>query len=330
MTTNMVAIDERERAKQSLNEALAQQRVEINMLLKEGALDSVLRNYEVGERIKRIEAQPEIYGAQGAKRLAKSMGMAVALFYQCVTLINTFSRADIKKMVRKPMNSGGSLTMAHLQSLCTLRQEHTGSIGKMLKLTYDESLSAEALADEVQRIRGRTPDDKLSKRGRKMLPPRSPAAGLSQMYKLSDNIIRRAPLFEKAVLKPLKTLSATECTPQMVATLDAAIKVQEDLADTAITAAKELRSSRDRIQGILDKAADKAADKGGAKASKSGKAAKNDKVHEPAKAQEPAKDDKDDLVDLKRPKPAAKKKSPARKRQKLTPRLSKIRKVIVS
>jgi hypothetical protein len=299
--TAIVSRSASEVALRACNEPLLKLRQEIQQLILDGHRNNIMQNYAIGELIKLADSNSEMYGEGALGRLTASLDISPAILYSCHALATTFTRGGIVKMLKKRMKNGNTLTFGHLLELSKLRQEFRERVPEVLKLTWSNNWTVEALAGEIQQILGRRLDDKLSKRGRKPSVPRTAAAGITQIWRLSEGFCKRQEGFECAVFDSLREISATECTPQLASNIRQAVVAQAQLGDVVKHNVVSLTESLARIEKILK--------------SKS------------AKGEEQVDTD-DELVAVRKSQPPikTKKKKPVKaKRQKQSRRLSKVR-----
>ena len=258
--------------------------------LGKGATAIVLVQYDMGARVAEIVEDEGEYGSGAVKQLAEYLSIpgGETMLYGMMNFSRTFDKDYVKTNTLRPMTNSHFLSLQHWLQLMKISDE--GKRDKMLERVLKESISANDLEKEIRSgAAGATKNARQG--GRKPKTPSSPILGLQTTFQLANKFIRWEEVAEKSVFDRLDEMEPDKVNENLVKKTKETLAMVENTIEKATEMKGRLESNVERLEQVLSKKAESAADeydeeaasgkkKAGKKAAKpstNGKASKNGK-----------------------------------------------------
>lgn len=267
--------------------------------LGKGATAIVLVQYDMGARVADIVEDENEYGSGAVKQLAEYLSIpgGETMLYGMMNLARTFDKEYVKTNTLRPMTNSHYMSLQHWLQLMKISEE--AKRDKMLERILRESMSANDLEKEIRSgAAGTTKNARQG--GRKPKTPSSPILGLQTTFQLANKFIRWEEVADKSVFDRLDEIEPDKVNENLVKKTKETLAMVETTIEKATEMKGRLETNVERLEEVMSKKAEAAADeydedaesgkkKAGKKAAKPAtKASKNGKPDKTGKA--PGKD----------------------------------------
>lgn len=211
---------------------------------------NIIGCYRIGKYVADVMGDERRYGERAMDTLAEALGPHVseAKLWDCRRLATNFSEAQLTKLLKQTLPSGGKISYSHLVLLAGLKPDDRKT---MTHRVFKEDLSYDELTAIVQKKLGRR-----SSGGRKPKEPKTVAAGLRQIDKFTGEIHKRIELWDKSIFQRLSEVSPDEINDDLLGEITASeASVSSLLHDAELLSKKfaEIKSRASKILGKVEK-----------------------------------------------------------------------------
>lgn len=247
-TSSLALSKEQKTAYNQLSEVAKPLAKQIRYLADNIATVSLIHRHQVGKIVDTLLLEPSKFGDAVIHKIASYLGGAWSSdeLYQCRSFAVTYTVAEIERLLKRPMLGGGRITWTHLSGLCRLTNDVVRK--DIQEQIFVRGTSAKEFRRELQEKLGRK-----GKGGRRPIPPKSIAAGLSQMNRFAGEAKMRESGWSKSIFSAVKTAGPDQITPELRTALQDSRNLQTQLqADVAILI-EQLDIAIERADTVLSK-----------------------------------------------------------------------------
>jgi hypothetical protein len=243
-----------EHALESIGPELRQRIDEIVAWHRDETQRTLLGRYRLGVLVKEVYEDDEKwsgesrYGGEAMKKICHALPWCKSTLYDALKVAQTFTQDEVEHFSRLRTAAGHFLYWAHLSLLARLDRAVRE---RLLQRVLAESLGANDLADEVQRLK-----PKADNRGRKPVPPRNLNGLMDQQRKYADHFLQRARLWEgeHSLLGRVQDLAPEERTDKLLKQLREHKEKLWQMAREAHAKAEEADRAYESLLGALERA----------------------------------------------------------------------------
>lgn len=236
-----------ERAISEMNDSLLGVFEQIRDKCVEASKVDILTRYDIGVLMKDVMADASTYGTDATEKLAAALGMGVPNLYAHQQVAAAWDREELQKLLtRKEAKTGYHLSWSHAVALSTVASKKMRK--ELVAQCFEEQLQAKDLSAIIRQQLGSRGNNK---RGRPMAVPRSPAAGLAKLHRLTASLINSQDVWEEAIFDRLAERPGSYASDNVLEQLAAAEEAQTRLEVTARHNRQRIRTALDAVQRAI-------------------------------------------------------------------------------
>lgn len=227
--------------------------------MSQAATGVIVIQYGLGAEVKAVMDDEGTYGNSAVEQLAVYLGVkgGATYLYALKGFAETFDKDYVKQKSSILLANGDPLTIGHWLHLMKLSEDKARE--KMLDRIYKESMSANDLAKEIQS--GSAGGTKNARQGgRKPKTPSNLMVGLQGLFALSNKFVRFEEVAEKAVFDVIDEIEPDRVTEAMVEKTKMTIGQMDTMIEKATEAKDRLTAGLERMEEVIEKKAESAAD----------------------------------------------------------------------
>lgn len=230
----------------SMNESLTKLYEKVASIDASLNQNDLICHHKLGTEINKLfsETAANTYGSGAVDKLAAAMQRSRAYIDQARRFATSWTLDELKAMIETYKQGGTSLTYTHVRMLMYINDPTARA--KLTERCVVEYMSSSDLEAAIGKLLDR-------EKAGKVLAPRTPAAGLTQLKLLSTKLLERRDVFESKVFAALDRLQPKDANDALLDGIDQTETSLSDLEDFIVSARKRLRSVRSTVLGITAK-----------------------------------------------------------------------------